>query len=166
VKRSLALLAVLVVTAGCTLGESLQNPGESVDMTTATIAGTWHGGTQRFVTFAEDGTFTALNLPPDMFEKTGNSPDPAAPPIDASGRYSLGSPTASVVLTFEHQTEADVMLGSTTMDAFRHDDGKVYLVFSYVGSLGNMTTSYLKCASDCVLPSRRPPSAGPTAIRS
>jgi hypothetical protein len=165
----MALLAVLVVAAGCALGEALQDPGDPVDMTTATIAGTWHAGTQRFITFNDNGTFTALNLPADMFEDSLGSPDPAAPPIDASGRYTLGflsnataGPHAIVELSIEHHTRADIVRGSAELDALRPGDGQVYLVFFYVGSQGNMTTGYLKCTSDCVLPNRQAPTAEPS----
>lgn len=164
----MALLAALVVAAGCSLGEALQDPGDPVDMTPATIAGTWHAGTQRFITFDEDGTFTALNLPPDLFKNPPGAADPAAPPIDASGRYTLGflsnattGPHASVELNIEHRTGADIVRGSAELTALRPGDGQVYLVFFYVGSQGNMTTGYLKCTSDCVVPSRPARTAEP-----
>ncbi|MEV6930196.1 hypothetical protein AB0M46_37730 [Dactylosporangium sp. NPDC051485] len=156
---SVAFLALLAVTLGCSIGEALQDPGDPVDMTTATIAGTWHAGTARFITFNEDGTFTALNLPHELFEDYPTSPDPAAPPIDAAGRYTLNrgsnatdGPHADVKLAIDEHTKADEHLGSVTMNALRPGDGQVYLVFFYSGSGGNSWTGYLKCAADCFPP--------------
>ncbi|GAA2332072.1 hypothetical protein [Dactylosporangium salmoneum] len=156
---SATLVAALVVTLGCSIGEALQDPGDPVDMTTANIAGTWHAGTERFITFAEDGTFTALNLPRELFEDYPTSPDPGAAPIDAAGRYTLdrGStasegPHSDVKLTIDEHTKADDHLGSVTMNALRPGDGQAYLVFFYTGSGGNSWTGYLKCAEDCFPP--------------
>jgi hypothetical protein len=148
-------LVALVVGAACGLGEALQDPGDPVDMTTANIAGTWHAGTERFITFAEDGTFTALNLPPGVFHLTG-----PGSPIDASGRHALDilSPTdpgphASVKLSIDDSVGAG-RGGAVELTALRPGDGQVYLVFLYVGELGNMTTGYLHCADDCAPPAR------------
>ncbi|MGI5184910.1 hypothetical protein ACQEVZ_52520 [Dactylosporangium sp. CA-152071] len=154
---SAALLMALVVGAACGIGEALQDPGDPVDMTAETIAGTWHAGTDRFITFGADGTFTALNLPPGLFHRSPSGP--AAEPIDASGRYVLAyqpaataGPHASVRLIIEERTGADLGVGGVELSALRPGDGQVYLVFFYVGDQGNMTTGYLRCADACPPP--------------
>lgn len=155
---SAAFLAALVIAAACSAGEALQDPGDPVDMTTASIAGTWHAGTERFITFGQDGTFTALNLPPDLFDPPPGPPGPPAPPSDAAGRYTLGhqssatsGPHSTVKLSLDQPT------GSVELLALRPGDGQVYLVFFYVGQQGNMTTGYLRCTTDCL-----PPTGGPS----
>lgn len=107
---SVAFVAVAVVIAGCSLGEALQDPGDPVDMTTATIAGTWHGGTERFITFAEDGTFTALNLPPEMFGTYDDPAEAAGHRVDGSGHDNLDH-AAMVEPVIDHRTEAHPATG-------------------------------------------------------
>ena len=156
---SAALLVALVVGAACSIGEALQDPGDPVDMTTETITGTWHAGTERFITFGADGTFTALNLPPGLFDTSSSGA--SAEPIDASGRYTLAyqsrataGPHAAVRLTIDEHTRADLRIGGAELSALRPGDGQVYLVFFYVGDQGNMTTGYLRCTDTCQPPAR------------
>ena len=166
-KRVLAWLAILVVIAGCGIGEALQDPGDPVDMTPSTLAGTWHGGTERFITFREDGTFSAINLPYALFKNDFDSGShPASQKVDGTGTWALvgtagrpDSPRSNVHLDFEQLTGASHRIASIELNALRPEDGKVYLVVFYIGDGGNSFTGYLKCASDCVLPSPGPPTA-------
>jgi hypothetical protein len=161
VKRVLAYLAILVVIAGCSLGESLQDPGDHVDMTASTLAGTWHGGTQRFITFQEDGTFSAINVPNPPFRDFLNSIgfDPARDRADGSGTWTLeglsgesAAPRATVRLHFKQLAGVRPTVDGFDLEALRPADGRLYLVVFYIDQ-GNSWTGYLKCASDCVLPS-------------
>lgn len=167
-KRVLAYLAIAVVLAGCSLGESLQDPGDHVDMTASTLAGTWHGGTERFITFQEDGTFTAINVPNPPIQDFLNSIgfDPARDRADGSGTWTLkalsgesAAPHATVHLRFRQLAGAPATFDGPDLEALRPTDGNVYLVVFYVDE-GDSWTGYLKCASDCVLPSPRTPSPG------
>jgi hypothetical protein len=165
VKRVLALLAILVVGAGCALGEVLQDPGDPVDLTPSTLAGTWHGGTQRFITFKEDGSFSAIDFPATPMRDFLNSIgfDATRDAVDGSGTWTLGgrpedssSPQATVHLVFTQIAGVSSKAGGPDLNALRPGDGKVYLVMSYVGDQGNMTTAYLKCAAECPTPSASP----------
>jgi hypothetical protein len=164
VKRVLAFVAILVVIAGCSIGEALQDPGDPVDMTPSTLAGTWHGGTQRFITFREDGTFTAINLPTAPFADYLNSTgfDPGRQRLDGSGTWTLetlsgqsAQPHASVRLSFDQLAGAPTRYSGPILSALRPEDGKVYLVMFYVDQ-GNSWTGYLKCGADCPSPSPAP----------
>jgi hypothetical protein len=168
VKRILAYLAVALVIAGCSFGEELQNPGDPVDMTPSSLAGIWHGGTQRFITFDENGTFTAVDLPAPPFQDYLNSIhfDPAHSRLDGSGTWTLlgtpngGSPAprSTVHLRFDHLAGQSTFFDGPDLSALRPDDGKVHLVTFYTGDQDNGTTSYLKCAGDCVVPGPASPS--------
>ncbi|MDG6104006.1 hypothetical protein Daura_23200 [Dactylosporangium aurantiacum] len=64
------------------------------------------GRGRRFITFEEDGTSTALNLPPGVFHLNG-----PGSPIDTSGSYALGllppataGPRASIDLNIGEST--------------------------------------------------------------
>jgi len=173
VKRVLALLAILVIGAGCSMGEVLQDPGDPVGMTPSTLAGTWHGGTLRFITFEEDGSFSAINFPATPMQSFLNTIafDPKRIGFDGSGTWALegkpgdsASPQSTVKLDFTLIEGVSTMAGGPDLLALRPGDGHVYLVLFYVGDQGNMTTGYLKCASDCPTPSAVPSStpAGPS----
>src|SRR5262249_38750278 len=80
--------------------------------------------------------------------------------LDGSGtgtlRRSAGrtaGPPSMVHLRFGDLAGVRTTVDGPDLSALRPGDGKVYLVFFYVGDQGNSTTGYLKCASDCVLPS-------------
>jgi hypothetical protein len=169
VKRVLTFLAIALVIAACSFGEELRDPGDPVELSPATLAGTWHGGTQRFITFDEDGTFSAINLPSPPFQDFLNSVDfdPTRQRLDGSGTWTLrrsggqaAGPLSTVHLSFGNLAGVRTTFDGPDLSALRPGDGKVYLVFFYVGDQGNSTTGYLKCASDCVLPS---PSSGSPA---
>ncbi len=59
----------------------------------------------------------------------------------------------AVHLSFDQLAGAPAKFDGPDLDALRPGDGLVYLVFFYVGDGGNSRTGYLKCASDCPLPS-------------
>jgi hypothetical protein len=158
VKRALAYLAILLVIAGCSMGEALQDPGDPVDMTLLTLAGTWHGGTQRFISFNGNGTFSATNLPSPPFQDLLGSIgfDPARHQLDGSGTWSLTAapdqpayPHATVHLSFDRLAGRAEAFDGPDLSALRPGDGQVYLVMFYVGDQGNSSTGYLKCASVC-----------------
>jgi hypothetical protein len=160
-RRVLVYLAIVFVL-GCSFGEELQDPGDPVDMTPSTLAGTWHGGTERFITFREDGTFSAINLPSAPFHDFLNRIDfdPARRRLDGSGTWTLGGlsgrstgPQATVHLSFDLLAGVPAYYDGPDLSALRPGDGKVYLVFFYVGDQGNSWTGYLKCDADCVVPS-------------
>jgi hypothetical protein len=171
VKRILAYLATALVIVGCSFGEELQDPGDPVDMTPTSLAGTWHGGIQRFITFADNGTFTAVDLPSPPFDDYLKSIgfDPAHHRLDGSGTWTLlgtpngGSPAprSTVHLRFDNLAGQSTFFDGPDLSALRPGDGMVYLVFFYVGD-DNGTTGYLKCTDGCVVPSPvlSPPTVG------
>jgi hypothetical protein len=158
VKRALAYLAILLVFAGCSMGEALQDPGDPFDMTMLTVVGTWHGGTERFISFTSNGTFSAINLPTPPFQDELNSIgfDPVGHRLDGSGTWTLtgapdqpAHPHAIIQLSFDRLGGTSVRIGGPDLSALRPGDGQVYLVMFYVGDQANMTTGYLKCTSAC-----------------
>lgn len=168
-KRIHVYLGILVMLSACALGEVLQDPGDQVDMTPSTLAGTWHGGTERFITFQEDGSFSAVNLPIPPFQEFVNSHQLGPAPLDGSGTWTLErssgestGPRATVHLSFEYLAGIPARFDGPDLDALRPGDGKVYLVVFYVDDQGNSWTGYLKCASDCVLPSPPPTASSPS----
>lgn len=161
-KRILAYLAIALVIVGCSFGGELQSAGDPQDMTPSSLAGTWREGTDRYFTFNEDGTFAAIDLPPAPFKDDLKSMgvDPAHSRIDGSGTWTLladpnaGSPPPrSVVdLRFDHLAGQATFFSGPYLNAVRAGDGKVYLVFFYLGR-DDATAVYLKCAGSCVVPS-------------
>lgn len=164
-KRILAFLAVALVIAGCSFGDELQSAGDPQDMTPSSLAGTWHEGTQRFITFDENGTFSAVDLPPAPFADDLRSMgvDTAHSRVDGSGTWTLlgnpngGSPPprSTVDLRFDHLAGHETFFTGPYLNAVRAGDGKVYLVLFYLGR-DDATATYLKCAGDCAVPSPRP----------
>jgi hypothetical protein len=161
VKGVLAFLVILVVAAACSFGEELQNPGDPVGMTSSTLTGTWHGGTQRFITFRADGSFSATNLPTPPFQDFLSSIgfDSSRQRVDGSGTWALErsrgqsvGPQSTVHLRFAELAGVPTTFDGPDLSALRPGDGKVYLVFFYVGDQGNSSTGYLKCGSDCIVP--------------
>jgi hypothetical protein len=174
VKRILGYLSVVLVVLGCSFGEELQDPGDPVDMTPSSLAGTWHGGTQRFITFQPDGTFSAVNLPvPPFQDAVGRGFDPKHDRLDGAGTWALPDPPvgpsprvhSTVHLSFDHLAGRRVYFDGPDLAALRPGDGNVYLVFFYVGDEGNSTTGYLKCTGDCVVPSPAGPVGEPAEPR-
>jgi hypothetical protein len=145
-KRILVYLAVLLIGAACGMGEALQDPGDPVPMTPAKLVGTWHGGTERFITFKEDGTFSAINLPVGPFHDYPKSIgfDATRQRLDGSGRWTVAG--ATVHLVFERLAGKDQGRSGPSADlaALRPADHKEYLVFFYVSDEGNSYTGYLK----------------------
>jgi hypothetical protein len=164
-KRVMAYLAILAVATACSLGEQLRDPGDPVEMTPESLAGTWHAGTEGFITFSEDGTFTAINLPSPPFRDFLNDRhfDPTQHRLDGSGTWTIeantnepDSPHATVSLIFDNLAGGPARVGGPNLHGLRPGDGKAYLVMFYSGDGGNSYTGYLKCDSDCIIPAPIP----------
>lgn len=164
-RRLIALLLAAVVAAGCSLGEVLADHGDPVDMRPADLVGTWRGGTQRVITFAEDGGFTAGWLPYEEFDEfLPVDFDPAAN-VTGSGIWALrppfenpDGPASTVALSFHELAGARNGSGAFEHSALRQG-GRVLLFFFYVGPGGNSWTAYERCA-DC--PSEPAPAPSPS----
>jgi hypothetical protein len=155
-KRVLAYLTILIVAAGCGLGEALADYGDPVDMRPADLVGKWHGGSTRSIVFDESGTFSASNLPYAAFDDFVPSDfDPARERLDGSGTWTLEAspqhpdgPKAIVALSYRRLAGQEVAAGGPDLTALRQD-GVVSLVFFYVSDGGNSWTAYQKCTPDC-----------------
>jgi hypothetical protein len=154
-RRLLALVAILVVTAGCAIGDIVGDGGSPVDMTPSTLVGTWQGG-GRYFTFRQDGTFSAVDLPPDAFSSLNLAPRPSR--LDGWGAWSLpaGSPHATVHLNFDVIGGVPIAYSGPDLTALRQGKGNVYLAMYYEGSGGNEWTNYVRCADPCAAPSPSP----------
>lgn len=164
-RKLLCLVLAVIVTAGCALGEILADYGEPVDMRPSDLVGTWRSGPQRTMTFHENGTFTANDLPYEYFDPFLPVEFDATLPVDGAGTWRLEpplenpeGPRSSVELSIE-LTAKPGRIG-VEMSALRQDDDRIFLYFFYVGSGGNSWTSYERCGSDC--PAARSPSARPS----
>lgn len=76
------------------------------------------------------------------------------------GELQSTGPHSIVHLAFDDLAGTPTRFGGPDLTALRPGDGKVYLVIFYVSEQGNSWTSYLKCESDCPVPS--PPPTGLT----
>ncbi|MGN9908742.1 hypothetical protein ACTMTJ_14460 [Phytohabitans sp. LJ34] len=146
--RRVLLYTVLVVFVGaCGLGEALTDYGESVVLKPADVVGTWQSGASRTITFAEDGRFSAADLPREAFASmVPDGFDPARDRLDGSGTWEIETvreAASGVTMRFEEfggrQTQGD----GPELTAKRRE-GVVYLVYYYVGDDGNSWTAYHK----------------------
>ncbi|MGW5670074.1 hypothetical protein [Micromonospora sp. NPDC003776] len=154
VRRLIALLLAAVVAAGCSLGEVLADDGDPVDLRAADVVGTWRAGPQRVITFDDQGGFTAEWLPYDMFDEFLPIGLDAGANITGSGTWAVRTPylnpdgpSSHVALTMEELAGLRKGKGSFELTALRQD-GRVRLLFYYVGPGGNSWTAYEKCG-DC-----------------
>ncbi|MCW3816595.1 hypothetical protein ONA91_19295 [Micromonospora sp. DR5-3] len=153
-RRVLALFVAAVVAAGCSLGEVLADDGDPVDLRPADVVGTWRSGAQRVITFDDHGGFTAEWLPYGVFDDFLPIGADRDANITGSGTWALGrpeqnpdGPSSAVRLTFLELAGTRNGQGSFGLSALRQD-GRVRLLFFYVGPGGNSWTAYEKC-DDC-----------------
>ncbi|MGC5020572.1 hypothetical protein [Micromonospora sp. DT47] len=148
----LALLAILVLSSGCTLGEILADHGDAVDLQPEALVGTWQSGHRRTIGFREDGTFVATDLPVEAFDDFLLT-DPFQGRLDGSGRWTITPPakeglSSALTLSFDRFAEEPASIGGVKL-AVLANHGVVSLTLSYVGNGGNSWTSYVKCTTDC-----------------
>jgi hypothetical protein len=139
-RRILAYAVILIVAGACTLGEIMTDYGDPADMSPADLAGTWHGGAQRWIIFKDDETFIAKELPYEAVSSfVPKGFDPSSQMLNGSGTWSLEAPDnasherkSSVRLSFERLADTDNRFGYS-MDALRQDDGVVSLFLFHGG---------------------------------
>jgi hypothetical protein len=155
VRRTIAYLAIVGVVAACGFGEALQDYGDPVNLSPDSLAGSWRSGPDpRLITFSEDGTFTAVDLPYEIFhEELPRSFDPLHDKVDGAGTWkflpSREGLNSAVELTFREIFGKEVRYGGLELQATQYEGHPVWLVFYYVGDGGNDTTSYERCGADC-----------------
>jgi hypothetical protein len=152
-RRIATALAILVVAGACTFGEILADYGDPVHLQPTDLVGTWISGQRsRAVTFDEDGTFTATDLPAGEFESF--LPEGIHPGrIDGQGSWSIEQPepgdeaeqlSTGVKLDFNRLAGVEIALAHSMSPA--QQDGVTYLYFFYVGDGGNSWTRYRKAS--------------------
>jgi len=129
-----AVVALILVTA-CALGDIYADYGDPVGLRQEDVVGAWQsGGGERTITFAMDGTFTAVNLPRDEF---GEFVEAGTDRIDGSGTWTTEPPVSREDSVDNNVWLHDVELtgrapgdrGAFTMEAYRQDSGAVWLFF-------------------------------------
>jgi hypothetical protein len=150
-----ACTGALILLTGCTLGEIFASYGEPVELQSEDVIGTWQSsGGERTIIFAEDGTFTAVNLPREEFDEFVNA---GTGQIDASGTWTTKPPIVHEGRVANEVWLLDVELtgsesggrGAFPIEAYRQDSAAVWLFFFYDGSGGSSWTAYEKCADAC-----------------
>jgi hypothetical protein len=166
-RRTVALLAVLVVLAGCYFG---CDPGPledtRADLTTSDVVGDWvdhvKGGV---LTFVDDGAFTATTLPYQLL----SSIDPAllppgfrrTDPLPAMGTWQIERPIGQSDGPHSHvRLDIDEIAGQPKgvgLDLLGQTrDAKIILFFTIGDPDSNVGVDYQKCDGPCVLPSGAP----------
>ncbi|MEV0715169.1 hypothetical protein [Asanoa sp. NPDC050611] len=143
-RRAVALALVLVVAAGCALGDVLEGYGDSVAMTDSSLVGTWWGGTTRVLFFGSDGSVIANDLPVPLVDMVLPPDfDRSASGADAAGTWRI-TPSGEVVLELELIAGAPTAMAGPELSSLRDEAGVVGLWFFYVGDGGNSWTVYHK----------------------
>jgi hypothetical protein len=162
-KRSLVVAAALLMV-GC-IPERPLPPGEPVDLTPNDLVGAWHDTeADGMLVFESDGTFTATNLPPEMFwafpEQLPPGFNATRHTLPATGEWEIIAPITNPdglknSITFRiHFLAGREIRSSRTLFA-RRLDGNVILNY-YVGDPDlNVRIVYERCHSKCPTPSRR-----------
>ena len=146
-RRVLLYTVLLVLVGACGLGEALTDYGESVLLKPRGLVGTWQNGTSRTITFAEDGTFSATDLPHEAFgHMLLEGFDPARDRLDGNGTWEIETARAeasSVTMHFDEFGGRQTNSNGPELIAKRQE-GIVYLVYYYIGERGNSWTAYHK----------------------
>ena len=157
----LGVLAV-VLLLGCGRFEPLvdSDPEARINMTVADLTGLWRneqkGGT---LFFAEDGTFQATNVPPEVFDGFDDllSPsfDKARDRIDVDGdwRWDLSNaPSPLHAQLFLGFDQSGFLTAGLQTKIFAHQVGLAF----YFDDSDIGTYVYLKCTQACPTPSANP----------
>jgi hypothetical protein len=166
-RRTVVLLAVLVILAGCYFG---CDPGPvadtRADLTTSDVVGDWvdpvKGGV---LTFADDGVFTATTLPYQLLSSINPALLPPGfqrtDPLPAVGTWRIArpvgqpdSPHSQVRLPIHEIAGRPKNVEVALRGEVR--DGKTILYFTIGDPDSNVRVDYEKCEGPCVLPSGAP----------